>query len=72
MTELLETALAELKKLPAEQQDAVASLILEEIASEQRWEQGFARSERALGQLADEALREHRARRTEPLDPDRL
>jgi len=37
MTKLLEEAIAAVSKLPDAQQDAIAKLILEELASEQRW-----------------------------------
>ena len=37
MTRLLEQALTEVKKLPEAKQDAIASLILDELADEQRW-----------------------------------
>jgi hypothetical protein len=68
MTERLDAAIAELRRLPDEQQDAVAALILEEIASERRWDDAFGASERPLSRLAAEALVEHRAGRTQPLD----
>ena len=42
MTKLLEKALAEVSKLPKKEQDALATWILEELASEQRWERAFA------------------------------
>ena len=60
MTRLLERAYAEASRLPEEEQDAIASLILEEIASEARWQQAFAASEDTLAALADRALAEHR------------
>jgi hypothetical protein len=47
-------------------------MILEELASERRWEKAFADSEDMLAQLADEALAEHRQGRTQPLDLDAL
>jgi hypothetical protein len=40
--------------------------LLEELASERRWEELFA------AELADQALAEHRAGRTEKLDPEKL
>jgi hypothetical protein len=64
MTELLEKAFVEASKLPARDQDALAALILEEIASEQRWEEAFANSADLLDWLADEALAEHRQGQT--------
>ena len=72
MTKLLEKAMAEVSRLSEQEQDALATWILDELASERRWDKSFARSEDALAQLADEALAEHREGRTEPLDPARL
>ncbi len=72
MTALLERALAEAQKLPAEQQDAIAALILEEIEDEARWDDAFARSQDALVKLAAEAMKEHRAGKTRDLDPETL
>ncbi|MEM8779135.1 MAG: hypothetical protein AAGF26_09740 [Cyanobacteria bacterium P01_G01_bin.49] len=37
MTELLRQAIAEIEKLPPEQQDAIASRFLEELQDEQKW-----------------------------------
>ena len=45
---------------------------LEAASRLERWEVAFARSQDALERLADEALEDLRARRTEPLDPDAL
>jgi len=72
MTQLLEKAIAEMQALSEKEQDAFAALILEELASEHRWKQLFDESEDILSQLADEALEEHRAGRTRPLDLDEL
>jgi hypothetical protein len=72
MTKLLEKALAEVAALPADQQDAVAAWLLAELASERRWDESFTRSEEGLERLADEALAEHRAGRSTPLDPDEM
>ena len=72
MTELLERALAQLAKLPEQDQDAIAALILEEIEDERRWDESFARSADVLERLADEALAEYRAGKTKLLDPDEL
>jgi hypothetical protein len=70
MTKLLERAFSEASKLPQEEQDALAALLLEELASEQRWGQAFAKSEDQLSRLADEALDEHRQGKTQPLEKD--
>ena len=67
MTQLLEKAMNEAAKLPPSDQDVLATILLEEIASEQRWSASFAKSQDVLSVLADEALAEHRAGRTKPL-----
>ena len=72
MTKLLEEAFVEASKLPEQEQDALAAVILEELASERRWDQAFADSADLLAQLADQALAEHRAGKTHVLDPERL
>jgi hypothetical protein len=72
MTKLLEEAFAEASKLPDQEQDALAAVILEELASERRWDQAFADSADLLARLADQALAEHRAGKTQVLDPERL
>jgi hypothetical protein len=68
MTKLLEKAYKEIAQLSAHDQDAIAAFILEELESERRWQQSFANSADVLAKLAEEALTEHRAGRTQPLD----
>ena len=72
MVQLMEKALAEINKLPAEDQASLAAWILEELASERRWNEAFAASQDLLAQMADEALAEHRAGKTLPLNIDEL
>lgn len=72
MTKLLERAFKEAEKLSKEEQDKLARALLDELASERRWDELFTGSQDLLGQLADEALEEHRAGRTKELDPDKL
>jgi len=67
ITKLLEKALEEVAKLPASEQDAVAAILLEELASEQRWAASFAKSQDKLAILAEETLAEYNAGRTKPL-----
>ena len=72
MTKLLQQAFNEASKLPEPEQDRLGRILLEELASERRWEELFAGSHDLLVDLADEALAEHHAGRTEKLDPDKL
>ncbi|MFH7245074.1 MAG: hypothetical protein ACHWZW_19735 [Spirulina sp.] len=57
MTELLERAIARLQTLPESEQDAIASIILDEIEDERRWDEAFARSPDILAQLAASAMK---------------
>ncbi|ROZ63123.1 hypothetical protein [Ramlibacter sp. WS9] len=68
MTQALTSAVAVATKLPPEEQDVLAAILLEEIASEQRWSVSFARSETVLEALASEALADFVAGKTKPLD----
>jgi hypothetical protein len=68
MTKLLEKALEAISKLPDNEQDSLAAIIMEEIASEKRWDEAFSRTQDALGSLAKEALEEFGQDKTEPLD----
>jgi hypothetical protein len=72
MTELLDSAIAQLKTLPANEQDAIASIILEELEMERRWDESFSRSPDLLGLLAASAMAEYRAGKTQELDPETL
>ncbi len=67
MTQLLEKAFSEVAKLPASEQDAVAALVIEELASEKRWSSSFANSQDLLAKLAEEALAEYASGQTKPL-----
>jgi methylase of polypeptide subunit release factors len=67
MTQALSSAVAKATKLPPGEQDVLAAILLEEIASEQRWSESFARSEAVLESLAAEALAEFKAGNTKPL-----
>ncbi len=71
MTELLEHAFTVASKLPDKEQDAMAALLLEELASEQRWDGAFAASSDQLSKMARAALREFEAGKTRPMDADR-
>jgi aspartate/glutamate racemase len=69
MTKLLEQAIAKIKTLSADQQDLIAQIILEELEDEHRWDESFAHSEDLLAKLAAEAMAEHRAGKSQELDP---
>lgn len=68
MTQALTSAVAVATRLPPEEQDVLAAILLEEVASEHRWSSSFAKSEAVLETLAAEALADFRAGKTKPLD----
>lgn len=72
MTRLLKEAFEQASRLGDSEQDAVAQWILDELASERRWDEAFKGAPHALEKLAAEALQEHHAGNTCPLDPDAL
>lgn len=53
MTPLLEEALEKIRALPKEDQDFMATLILDELEDEQRWDEAFANSQDKLSKLAE-------------------
>ena len=72
MSELLEQAISKLKTLPPQQQNEMATIILEELEDEDKWDTAFANSQDALAKLAGEAMAEYRAGKTQELDPETL
>jgi hypothetical protein len=69
---LLEQAFAEAAKLPAAEQELLASRLLAEMAAEDEFDRAISRTSDQLANLSREALAEYRAGLTEELDPDRL
>ena len=74
MNQLLQEAFEKAAELPQAEQDKFARFMLAELESEGQWAELFARpeSEDLLERLADEAVSEHRAGRTQPLSVDEL
>ena len=67
MSQLLEEAVAELRKLPLEDQDALAAILLEEIEDDRRWEESFARFPGKLAALASRAAEQVKAGQSKPV-----
>ncbi len=69
MTELLEKVITELKKLPPDQQDAIASRWMDELNDEQQWTEQFqSTTDKQWDQLADMVRQEISNGETTPLD----
>ncbi|MGL5034836.1 MAG: hypothetical protein ACRC6M_13650 [Microcystaceae cyanobacterium] len=64
MTQLLEKAFAQASKLSESDQDAIAKIVLAEMASENRWNDLFDNSQDLLAELAEEALIDYRTGQT--------
>lgn len=74
MNQLLQQAFERASALPADDQEKFARFMLDQLTSESRWEELFKRpeSQNLLDRLADEALGNHRAGQTQPMNPDDL
>jgi hypothetical protein len=68
MTGLLEQALRRIESLSSEEQDAIASQIMETLDDEEAWTRRFRENPSVLQSLAREAQEEHRRGETRPLD----
>ncbi|MGD1898444.1 MAG: hypothetical protein ACFB16_15990 [Phormidesmis sp.] len=72
MTKLLEQAINHLKELDADSQNVIASLIMEELEDDAKWDVAFANSQDLLADLAAEAMAEYNAGQTQALNPETL
>jgi hypothetical protein len=68
VTGLLEKALKRVEALPDQEQDAIASQILETLDDEAAWERTFRDNQDHFRTLAREALDEHRRGETRPIE----
>lgn len=67
MSKLLEKAFEDASRLPAEDQDPIGEMPLNNLASEDRWQDAFAKSQDKLAALAKEALAEFKQGKTKLL-----
>jgi hypothetical protein len=68
MTQAFSDAVASAAKLPEDEQNALAAILLEEMASEERWTTLFSDSPSLLERLAGKALEEQEQGTVEPTD----
>jgi hypothetical protein len=68
MTRLLEDALRKVGKLSDDEQNGIASQILETLKDEEAWGKTLRKNPAKLRKLAEKALDEHRRGKTRPLD----
>ena len=72
MTKLLEQAFSEISQLPPEEQDRLATAILEELAAENAFDEKLAATAHLLEPLVRRVQEDYKAGLTEPLDHARL
>ena len=72
MTVLLEKAITRIYALPSNKQDAIASVILEELDDDLRWDAAFASSQDKLTTIAQKVRSDIRAGRVQELGIDEL
>lgn len=68
MNKKLKHVIAELVRLPEDEQESIANLILEEMASEHGWNERFTNSEDKLAELGRRARDQHARGETTPLN----
>jgi hypothetical protein len=68
MTQLLEDALRQVGKLSEDEQNAIASQIIETLKDEEAWEKKLRKNPAKIRNLAAKAIEEHRRGKTRPLD----
>jgi len=67
MSSLLEKALEKVVALPSDEQDAIASQILESLADEESWKRRFTEKRASMRRMAKAALEEDERGETTPL-----
>jgi hypothetical protein len=72
VTKMLQEAFTKAAELPVAEQDVLAARLFAELAEEDDFDRAIASSSDKLARLAQEALAEHRAGRTQELNPDTL
>ena len=68
MTTLLEKAVNKISKLPENEQNEIAKIILEEIEDEKVWYNKFKYTQTKLSILADEAMKEFKSGKIKSMD----
>jgi hypothetical protein len=72
VTQLLQQAIEQLQKLPASEQDAMATIILAELADDANWDSAFANSQQELSRLAEKVREDIRLGHVRDSEMDEL
>jgi hypothetical protein len=65
--DIFKQAIEKASELPADQQDAIGSLILFELEDEAKWAKSFENSQEELGRMAEQALKEFAEGKTDDM-----
>ncbi len=72
MTQLFGQAIAKVSKLTSAEQNAIATMILDELADEEKWKLSFAQSQDQLAKLADKVREDIKMGRVKKMGFDEL
>lgn len=72
MTQALEHAVAQVRRLPAREQDAIAAIIMAELADERRWQQTFQNTQAQLSRWAQKVGADIKAGKSRKMGFDEL
>ncbi|WP_069470343.1 hypothetical protein [Candidatus Marithrix sp. Canyon 246] len=72
MTQLFGQAIAKVSELTSAEQNAIATMILDELADEEKWKLSFAQSQDQLAKLADKVREDIKMGRVKKMGFDEL
>lgn len=72
MTRLLQQAIARMQELPDEEQDAIATIIFEELEDKEEWDRAFAASQDKLAKWAERVRADIQAGRFKEMGWDEI
>jgi DNA-directed RNA polymerase specialized sigma24 family protein len=72
MNNKIKEVVSKLEGLPEEERESFAAFVLQELESDERWSELLHKSNKALTNLANEALQEYKSGETKKLDFDKL
>ncbi len=72
MTKLLDKAITKVHSLSSDKQDFIASVILEELEDDLKWDQAFKETQPQLAKLAEKVRRDIKAGKVKKMGFDEL
>jgi len=72
MTQKLQKVIEKLRSLPADKQDQMAGIVLQELEEDAKWEATTAKHRHNAAKLVEQVLEDEKQGRTKKLDPGSL